>query len=912
MFIQRYVELLLILFFSFTIELQSNGKEIPSPRRLFKNGNLILSAMFPITVSQNRNETILGKYECTLFKLGVFLVEAFLYAIKKANEEDMLKGIKLGYDIQDTCSRVDQSVKTALEINKRVQNELQLSTMNESYTGPRKVDVVNKHIAVIGAGKSELSITVNNILNAQEIPQVSYASTSQLLSNKDRFPTFSRTIPTDMLQAKVIAKVLSQFEWTYATLVYSDDSYGRPLAASLLSYSDSKGICFADVIKLRDQISNRELAGLVNKIKVHPNAKVIVVFLSSINSKRLIEMALSNNIPKKIWIFTATWYNSRELFLENASYLDSSIGVIDEIISVPEFDLYFKSRKNIWLQKPASAWWKLNQMKNKFFSKITGANATVSKHLQFKFGGETLAPHVVNAVFAVVNAINKFCNNEDIDKRSRLKSECQRLIKPSSILQFLRNVSFKGVNDCEIFLNEDGDPINYNIELYSFQLRGNNTQHIRVGVYEGLQDRLTIFLDKFEWKGRKTPPVSKCSLPCPKGFYRVTSVISSCCWQCIQCPAGTFNDESNAEKCRVCLEGTKPDRNQTHCVYISYKYLKWTDPWAIFISVSSVLSGILALFFLALFVYFRRTPVVRASDREFSLLLLLSLAIGLSLPIMYLGLPTDFRCRLQDVLPGVFYTLTLSLTVAKTNRTALIFNIKRSSSMQKFFVQKSVQFSFVVFLTSTQLVVCLLWLSSRPPLAKEKKFPDYRHLFCDFNSVVYFLLSKAILLLLSFACVWMSLSSRHIPCIYNNARHTLFALMTFKITWLIGIVGRFYGDSGPIIDSLTILISYSSLLLLMFSTKIYILLFRNNLNNPRAFRERAWIFTLKNQAAAFGSLQFSNSQMDKTFAKNELVTILDFSRRDKCVQTDEVSFLSGDTHDEVTDPVSRSRSPMYH
>ena len=122
----------------------------------------------------------------------------------------------------------------------------------------------------------------------------------------------------------------------------------------------------------------------------------------------------------------------------------------------------------------------------------------------------------------------------------------------------------------------------------------------------------------------------------------------------------------------------------------------------------------------------------------------------------------------------------------------------------------------------------------------------------------------------------IALKSRRIPCSYNNSKHTLFALVTFKLTWLMGIVGRFYGEYGSIVDALTILISYSFLLHLMFSSKIYILLFRKDLNNQRALRERTWEFTLRRQSASLNALQISTS----------MLAMSDMVKHDKGVQTD--------------------------
>ena len=830
---------------------------------LCKNGDLIISAMFPITVEGNVTRT--GKQQCTFFRPGIILFEAFRYAVDKVNNESILKGMTLGYDAFSTCSRVDESVKIALKVHESVENNSKRNT--------------SKYIAVIGAGKSELSITVNDILGAFDIPQVGYASSSKILSDKYRFSTFSRTIPTDTLQAKVIARILKQLGWTYAMLVYTDDNYGRPLYSSLLSYSKMNGICFADISKLLNPVTDEKLADVVKKLRNHNTARVVVMFLNGINSKRLIKMARSSNMSRKIWIFTATWYNVPEIFdAENAEFLDGSIGVVDEIIHVPNFYSYFTARLTTWEHYLGRKVLDTNDEE-------TTMNGNIKHDLTSQFRFLTHVPYVINAVLAVVNAINKFCT----ERFANSTRECQKKIKANSILPYLRNTNFRGINNQQVFLDKNGDTINNNIDLYSFQTsKSENTrvpQHVLVGVYNGTEDNLTLFSNTFNWSGGKVP-LSRCSTQCSKGLYKVVSVIMPCCWECTKCPLGTFSNETNSVNCRTCSSGKKPNHNQTGCEMISYDYMRWNDPWAVVVLFSAVTSSLTAFIFFLIFCYFRTTPVVRAFDCEFSLLLLLSIAVGLALPIMYPGEPSNFRCRLQDVLPAVIYSLTLSIIIAKTKRTAIIFNSKSAANIQNVLVRRSVQFTLVLLLTSTQLIVCLLWLSSRSPFVKERTLHDTRHLVCDFNSLVYFLLSKSILLSLNTWCIAIALKSRKIPCSYSNSKHTLFALLTFKLTWLMGIVGRFYGEYGSTVDSLTILISYSFLLHLMFSSKIYVLLFRKDLNNQRVLRERTWEFTLRKQSTSLSSLQLSTSMLDMKFLKRESVALSDVVKHDKGVQTD--------------------------
>ena len=92
----------------------------------------------------------------------------------------------------------------------------------------RKRNMVRKNIrGVVGGSYSTVSVQVANLLRLFRIPQISYASTSATLSNKNRFTYFARTVPPDNDQAKALADLVALHNWTYVSTIHSKDDYGR-------------------------------------------------------------------------------------------------------------------------------------------------------------------------------------------------------------------------------------------------------------------------------------------------------------------------------------------------------------------------------------------------------------------------------------------------------------------------------------------------------------------------------------------------------------------------------------------------------------------------------------------------------------------------------------------------------------
>jgi hypothetical protein len=83
-----------------------------------------------------------------------------------------------------------------------------------------------KVMGVIGAASSSVSIQVANFFRLFQMPQISYASTSPELSNKEKFSYFSRVLPSDTLQAEAMATLVSSLEWNYITTINEEGNIG--------------------------------------------------------------------------------------------------------------------------------------------------------------------------------------------------------------------------------------------------------------------------------------------------------------------------------------------------------------------------------------------------------------------------------------------------------------------------------------------------------------------------------------------------------------------------------------------------------------------------------------------------------------------------------------------------------------
>lgn len=66
---------------------------------------------------------------------------------------------------------------------------------------------------------------MQNLLQLFSIPQIGYSTTSKDLSDKARYSTFMRVVPSDYYQAQVMVDIVRRFNWTYISAVNTDGKF---------------------------------------------------------------------------------------------------------------------------------------------------------------------------------------------------------------------------------------------------------------------------------------------------------------------------------------------------------------------------------------------------------------------------------------------------------------------------------------------------------------------------------------------------------------------------------------------------------------------------------------------------------------------------------------------------------------
>uniref|UniRef100_A0A3P9P8B2 G-protein coupled receptor family C group 6 member A n=1 Tax=Poecilia reticulata TaxID=8081 RepID=A0A3P9P8B2_POERE len=248
-------------------------------------GDIIIGGLFPIHESVDDNG-LCNRFSVARLAQSLMMVRA----IEEINQSGELGNITLVYHIVDSCSDITTALRNTLPFIKINDREPQL-------TPPM--------MAVIGDYYSEISVAVTRQLNLEKIPEISYGSTSGLLSDKTRFPSFLRTVPEDDHHAKAVIEILKDHNWNWVGIVATDGEYDRYAVERLRHHAEHHDICFAYIKFLPEFLVDNNLKDSINEAvkSITENTNSIFMFFCLF----FCFVLFSKN---KVWIASDTWSQS--------------------------------------------------------------------------------------------------------------------------------------------------------------------------------------------------------------------------------------------------------------------------------------------------------------------------------------------------------------------------------------------------------------------------------------------------------------------------------------------------------------------------------------------------------------------------------------------------------------------------
>jgi len=96
--------------------------------------------------------------------------------------------------------------------------------------------------ALVGCARSDAATMISTIASLDKVPLMSFAATTSELTDKSRFPLFSRTNPGSSVNARAVVGLAEHFGWKSLNILAVDTNFGSSYVSDITSYAGKQGM----------------------------------------------------------------------------------------------------------------------------------------------------------------------------------------------------------------------------------------------------------------------------------------------------------------------------------------------------------------------------------------------------------------------------------------------------------------------------------------------------------------------------------------------------------------------------------------------------------------------------------------------------------------------------------------------
>ncbi|KAL7870357.1 hypothetical protein SRHO_G00078540 [Serrasalmus rhombeus] len=525
----------------------------PISGSLYKEGDVIIGGLFPVHIeAPEPDHTFTQRVQdgrCRSVELRSYRwLQTMIFTVEEINRNPvLLPNLTLGYLATDTCLSEGSTLSAALSIVTG-----QDEAVTEQCTKAPNVPII------IGDARSSASIVVADTLGVFGIPMISYFASCACLSDRTRYPTFLRTVPSDAFQAQAMARLLRQLGWSWVGVIYGDDAYGKSGVQLLIQELKGSGVCVDYIEVIPKSHALEKIKRIVERIQ-SSKAQVVVTFAISPDIEVLLKEVVRENATDRQWIATEAWSTSTHYSAWSGISLVGTLGFALRRVDIQGLGSYLTQlspEEHTNEQLVQNVWEEVFGCK---FGKEMYSGPHCSGLEKVEVQGEAyfdVMYNVYKAVYAIANAIQDMLDCQP-GKGPFKNGECPDInpVKPAQLLYYLKTVKFTTPVGELVHFDNNGDPsASYDIINWHMGAEG-KVEFVKVGQFDaarGPQQDFQLDLSKVVWGGSWSDkvPVSVCSESCPPGTRKaVQKGKPVCCYDCIPCATGEISNASDSTEC---------------------------------------------------------------------------------------------------------------------------------------------------------------------------------------------------------------------------------------------------------------------------------------------------------------------------------------------------------------------------
>ncbi|XP_006115160.2 taste receptor type 1 member 2 [Pelodiscus sinensis] len=775
---------------------------------------------------------------CQAYKLkisGYSYLRAMRFAVEQINNSStLLPGVSLGYEMVDVCYFTN-SIHPILYF---LSNQHAVVPLHSNYT-----HYLPRVLAVIGPDSSQAAVTVAHILSLFLVPQISYTATTDTLNSHETFPAVFRA--TSGMEQQIVAMLLllRKFKWNWINVLYSDDDYGRQNLKLLRARA--RGICVAlqDIIPVprSSQLLPQELEVKIQAIVrnvIASTANVVIVLSLEMTLPFFFQEAIRQNASDLVWIASEAWAIEPTLHnITDIRRVGTILGVAAKEFSIPGFGDFRVGQAKGTNWQPGDQ----NTCNQECDQCIRAARA-VDQSLRAQ--GERIDFNVYSSVYIVAHALHRLlgCNATGCHKRP---------VYPWQLAPEVSRVNFS-LLEKRINFGEKGDTPN-GFEIIQWQWDQPNSPFKKIASYSTKNRQMQFVTSNISWHTpNNTVPISVCSQACAFGQRRKPRGGSSCCFECIDCKAGTFlNESADPYNCQPCPTDQWSKTNSEECNPRLVKYLEWKEGTTVMLMLFSVLGFIATLVILVTFAVHSHTPVVKSAGGNMCFLMVGSLIVGfVSIP-MFFGIPTEFKCVCRQTVFSFCFTVCISCITVRSFQIISIFKMAaRLPKVYNYWIKYNGQYTFIAAILALKVSIMVANMIIHPPAPVQlylEEDPWIVVLECNKSYKLALLINSMLDMFLSILCFYFAYMGKELPKNYNEAKYITLCMACYSITWLslLLVMSLYRGVLVTIFDAVGMLINLFGISMGYFGPKCYVIFFHPERNTAAYFQTAIQSYTMR-------------------------------------------------------------------